>query len=226
MTKIKICGVRSFNDIDFINEAFPDYAGFVFAKSRRQVDFGRAFLLRCELRKGIRTIGIFVNEDVGFIRKCCDAGIIDMIQLHGDEDEEYIGRLRKLVFRPLIKAIRVGSGFHPETLSPFMRGESLLYDYPLFDAQNLQAYGGTGQSFDWNLVKFCERPYFLAGGINASNVADAIRMVNPYCVDLSSGVETDGMKDRGKILEIVRLVRSGEYPANRTSSISREVDTK
>ncbi|MHB8962376.1 MAG: phosphoribosylanthranilate isomerase [Saccharofermentanales bacterium] len=212
MTKIKICGIRNFKDIEFINEAYPDYAGFVFAESRRQVDYGKAFLLRSELRKGIRTVGVFVNEDIGLIRKCCDAGIIDMIQLHGDEDEDYIRMLRKVVSRPLIKAFRIGAGLQPEQLSPLLQGAGVLYDYPLFDTQSHQAYGGTGQSFDWNLVKACERPFFLAGGLNALNVADAIRAVNPYCVDLSSGVESEGTKDRRKILEVVGLVRAALIP--------------
>ena len=212
MTKIKICGIRNFEDIEFINEAFPDFAGFVFAKSRRQVDYGKAYLLRSELRKGIRTVGVFVNEDIALIRKCCDAGIIDMIQLHGDEDGEYIASLRRIVSRPLIKALRIGTGFRPEQLSPLLEGAGTLYDYPLFDTRSHQVYGGTGQSFDWNLVKACERPFFLAGGLNALNVADAIRAVNPYCVDLSSGVENDGVKDRTKILEIVGLVRAMILP--------------
>ncbi|MHB1454579.1 MAG: phosphoribosylanthranilate isomerase [Saccharofermentanales bacterium] len=212
MTKIKICGISTFRDIEYINEAFPDYAGFVFAESRRQVDFGRAFLLRCELRKGIRTVGVFVDEDIGLIRRCCDAGIIDMIQLHGDEDEKYIRTLRRTVSRPLIKAIRIGADFDPETLSPLLPGDGGLYEYPLFDTHSRQSYGGTGQTFDWSLIRDCERPFFLAGGLDALNVADAIRAVNPYCVDLSSGVESDGVKDRGKILEIVRIVRSALIP--------------
>ncbi len=208
MTKVKICGIRRFSDVEWVNEAKPDFAGFVFAESSRQVDFNRAYLLRSELRKEIRTVGVFVNEDPEFIRKCCEAGIIDLIQLHGDEDERYVAALRTQVSRPLIKAVRVGRDFEARRLTDFENGRSPLYDYPLFDAQRPGAYGGTGQTFDWEPVKDCGRPFFLAGGLHAGNLAEAVRTASPYCVDISSGVETDGAKDREKILEAVRIVRA------------------
>lgn len=208
MTKIKICGIQSFQDVDCLNETSPDFAGFVFAPGRRQIDCGKAFLLRSELRKEIRTVGVFVNAEIDQIRQCCEAGIIDLIQLHGNEKEDYVRRLRQIVPKPLIRAIRVGPGFDAGSLSDFQNGQSPLYDYPLFDTLAVNAYGGTGISFDWSLVQSCRRPFFLAGGLGADNVGDAVRAVRPYGVDLSSKAESEGKKDIVKIREIIRAVRS------------------
>lgn len=205
MTKVKICGIQSFKDVDFVNEAMPDYVGFVFAGSRRRVDFSRAYLLKSELADPIQTVGVFVNEDISFIRQCCEQRVIDFVQLHGEEDERYVEQLRKTVFQPVIKAFKADRGvcFNMDEFGFNMDG----VDYPLFDSCSKTQFGGTGRTFDWDLVKEYQKPFFLAGGLNPENVAEAIRRTKPYCVDVSSGVETDGRKDRQKILELVRIVR-------------------
>jgi len=199
VTKIKICGIRTFKDIEYINEAQPDYIGFVFAKSKRRVDFNLAYILKTELNQHIQAIGVFVNEDIEFIAKLCDRNIIDIVQIHGDENEEYISALKKAVYKPIIKAVRV-----KERMDTIYND----IDYTLFDTYNKAEYGGTGESFNWNMIKGYKKPFFLAGGLSYSNVVDAIHSAHPYCVDISSGVETNGVKDRRKIIDIVNLVRS------------------
>lgn len=199
MTKIKICGIKSFTDIEYINEAQPDYIGFVFAKSKRRVDLNLASLLKIELNQCIQAVGVFVNEDIDFITKLCDRNIIDIVQIHGDENEEYISTLKKAVYKPIIKAVSV-----KERIDTIYNDT----DYTLFDTYNKVKYGGTGESFNWDMIKGYKKPFFLAGGLDYSNVVDAIYSVHPYCVDISSGVETNGVKDRQKIIDIVNLVRS------------------
>lgn len=210
-TKIKICGIKSFKDVEYVNEALPDYIGFVFAKSKRHVDFNKAYLLKSELNKQIKVVGVFVNEDIYFIKKCCDRGVIDIVQLHGDEDEKYIKLLKKTVYKPIIKAIRIKK----ETTLPLEENETLksiskivkLVNYPLFDTYQKDDYGGTGQTFPWKSIQGYDKPFVLAGGLNSGNVEEAILSTNPYCVDISSGVETNGAKDKQKIIDIVKLVR-------------------
>lgn len=249
-TKIKICGIKSFKDIGYVNEAMPDYIGFVFAKGKRHVDFNRAYLLKAELDKRIKAVGVFVNEDIDFIKKCCTVGVIDIIQLHGDEDDEYIRQLKISISKPIIKAFRVRSlpgkktNPHSEILQSqstdiaslnestssnndfissynttnevdFPKTNTLLVpdkmsaliDFPLFDTFSESAYGGTGESFNWEIIKNYEKPFFLAGGLNIDNIEKAISTATPFCVDISSGVETNGIKDRQKINDIVKLVR-------------------
>ena len=197
--QLKICGLTRAEDIAAANLLKPDYIGFVFAKSKRHVDFNLAYLLKTELNKYIQAIGVFVNEDIDFIAKLCDRNIIDIVQIHGDENEEYISALKKAVCKPIIKAVRVKERM------------DILYndiDYTLFDTYNKVEYGGTGESFNWNMTKGYKKPFFLAGGLSYSNVVDAIHSAHPYCVDINSGVETNGVKDRQKIIDIVNLVRS------------------
>lgn len=203
-TKVKICGIKSFKDVEYANEALPDYIGFVFAKSRRHVDFTRAYLLKSELDRQIKAVGVFVNEEIDFIRKCCDHGVIDIIQLHGDEDEKYIRRLKKTVFKPIIKAVRVET--QPAPIVPEKMNR--LMDYPLFDTFQKGSYGGTGKTFDWSGLQGMKKPFFLAGGLRIDNVEEAIRLTRPFCVDISSGVETNGIKDRQKMIEIIQRIRS------------------
>ena len=199
MAKVKICGIKSFKDIEYVNEAQPDYIGFVFAKSKRHVDFNLAYLLKTGLSQFIQAVGVFVNEDIGFIARLCDKNIIDIIQIHGNESEEYIKALKKAVDKPIIKAVKL------------KEQTDMIYDnidYVLFDTYSEVEYGGTGESFDWDIIKGYKNPFFLAGGLNYGNIADAIHSTHPYCVDISSGVETNGVKDRHKIIDIVNLVRS------------------
>ncbi len=197
MTKIKICGLSRIQDIEAVNSALPDYIGFVFAKSRRQVDNDTAAMLKRALDTRIKAVGVFVNEEITKIQELCRSGIIDMVQLHGDEDNGYIKSLRGAVNVPIIKGVRGGSDFNTT------HANSFDCDYLLFDTYMGNEYGGTGKSFDWSLLKNFKKPFFLAGGIDIKNIKTAIKTANPYCVDVSSGVETDGVKDETKIKEIV-----------------------
>ncbi|KUO78422.1 MAG: N-(5'-phosphoribosyl)anthranilate isomerase [Desulfosporosinus sp. BRH_c37] len=196
--KIKICGLFRDIDIDYVNEAKPDYIGFVFAKSRRQVSVEWAEAIRPRLRSEITPIGVFVNESLANVAKLLKDNIIEMAQLHGNENENYIKELKSLTDKLIIKAVRVLS---PEDIE---EAQHTVADFLLLD----NGPGGTGESFDWSLVSKVKKPFFLAGGLKADNIEQAIVATSPYAVDLSSGVETDGLKDREKILEIVRRMRN------------------
>ena len=200
MSKIKICGLSRKCDIDYVNELMPDYIGFVFAKSRRQIDRRKAEKLREMLNENIQTVGVFVNEDINEVADIANNSIIDMIQLHGSEDETYVKSLRYKTDAKIIKAFKINSY---EDIK--MANESDA-EYILLDNGN----GGTGESFDWGYVDNIDRPYFLAGGINESNLEAALRL-QPYAIDLSSGIETDGFKDYNKIKNVIRTVR-GSLP--------------
>jgi phosphoribosylanthranilate isomerase len=202
MPKIKICGLSRLVDIDMVNEARPDYIGFVFAKSKRQVTEETASLLKSRLDPAIKAVGVFVNEESDTIIHLCRTGTIDIIQLHGDETEEDIQRLRQAVTNPIIKAVRV------RTAEDICGAQQQSCDYLLLDAYREDQYGGSGETFDWSVITQAGKPFFLAGGIHAGNVINAIRLAEPYCIDVSSGVETDGYKDRSKINEIIMKVRS------------------
>ncbi|NLM51477.1 MAG: phosphoribosylanthranilate isomerase [Firmicutes bacterium] len=201
MTKIKICGLKSIQDILAVNKVLPNYIGFVFAESLRQIDAQKAQELKTYLHPAIKAVGVFVNEKMEKIIKLCAANVIDLVQLHGDEDEEYIKYLKKHVGQKIIKAVRV------KDKESVKKALGLPCDYFLFDTYRQNTYGGTGKTFDWSLLPAIEKPYFLAGGINAGNVMQAINACRPYCIDVSSGVETRGRKDPEKIKKFVSLVR-------------------
>ena len=194
--KIKICGLFREQDIDYVNEAKPDFAGFVFAKSHRQVSKETARKLKNKLDKNILAVGVFVNEDINKIAEFCNENIIDLVQLHGDEDDKYITELKKVCSKKIIKAMKVKNG------EDIIRWRNSQADCLMFDAGM-----GQGKTFDWNLLKNFIRPYFLAGGINENNIEQAIKL-NPYCIDVSSGVETNKVKDKQKILNIVKAVKA------------------
>lgn len=198
MTKIKLCGLSRPQDIQTANELKPDYIGFVFApKSRRYVTPKQAAQLRGLLDPGITAVGVFVNEAPKAVAELLDRGVIDIAQLHGTEDEEYISALRALTDRPLIKACRIDSE------QDILAAQNSTADYILLDSGD----GGTGTCFDWSLVRQLERPYFLAGGLRVDNVGDAVAALDPYAVDVSSGIETGGVKDTNKMIEFVHAVR-------------------
>ena len=197
MTKIKLCGLSRVCDIEEANLLQPDYIGFVFAKkSRRCVSPEQAGELKKLLRPEIRAVGVFVNEEPEAVAALLNHGVIDLAQLHGSEDAEYIRRLRELTDGPLIQAFRIRS---KEDLS---RAAASAADEILLDAG-----AGTGIVFDWSLLGNMERRYFLAGGLNQENVREAIRDLHPYGVDVSSGIETDALKDRTKMAAFVAAVR-------------------
>lgn len=198
MTKIKLCGLSRPQDIQAANGLLPDYIGFVFApKSRRYVTPKQAAQLRGLLDPGITAVGVFVNEAPKAVAELLDRGVIDIAQLHGTEDEEYISALRALTDRPLIKAFRIDSE------QDILAAQNSTADYILLDSGD----GGTGTRFDWSLIRRLERPYFLAGGLRADNVGDAVAALDPYAVDVSSGIETGGVKDTNKMIEFVHAVR-------------------
>jgi len=201
VAKIKICGLTREQDIDTVNTVLPDYIGFVFARSKRQIDENRAKELKNCLNPLIKAVGVFVNEEIEKIIKLCSLQMIDMVQLHGDENEDYIRLLKKYVTNKVIKAVRVKE---PGDIKKAM---NYPCDYLLLDAYHEKDYGGTGKTFDWSMIPAINKPFFLAGGINPGNVVHAIMHHNPYCIDVSSGVETNGYKDPGKIMEIVAITR-------------------
>ena len=190
MVKVKICGLTRAEDIDAVNSVLPDYIGFVFAPSRRRIDRKTAAMLKERLDPRIKAVGVFVNQDFSFITGL--KGIIDIAQLHGDEDGGFIRRVGEVF--PVIKAVGVGEAL------PVLPEEP---DYLIFDSP----HGGSGKCFDWTLLKGVNSPYFLAGGLNRENVSGAIKMLGPFCVDVSGGVETDGFKDVEKIEKFVKIVR-------------------
>lgn len=197
MTKIKLCGLSRSCDVEAANALRPDYVGFVFAKtSKRAVTRGQAAKLKELLRPGTAAVGVFVKEAPETVADFLNSGIIDIAQLHGGEDEAYIRRLRTLTDKPLIQAFVIGPGWDEDA------AENSAADYLLLDAG-----AGSGQRFDWAAARRIRRPYFLAGGLDAGNVGEAIRQCRPYAVDVSSGIETDGLKDREKMAAFAAAVR-------------------
>ncbi|MGN0438625.1 MAG: phosphoribosylanthranilate isomerase [Lachnospiraceae bacterium] len=200
MTKIKLCGISRMCEIDIINELKPEYIGFVFAaNSKRYVSPDKAARLKKNLQKDIQTVGVFVNESVEQVAKLLNEDIIQIAQLHGDEDEAYISRLRQLSNRPIIKAFRI------KDESDITNVEKSSADYVLLDSG-----AGGGYTFDWDVVKSVRRPFFLAGGLDEKNVRKAIKDIHPFAVDVSSGIETNGLKDKVKMEAFVAAVRKEE----------------
>ena len=200
--KIKICGLKRPADIEAVNAALPDFIGFVFAKSRRQVTIDEASALKEKLDTRIRAAGVFVNAEKADIIRLCRNSVIDLVQLHGDEDEAYITALKRDIDCPVIKAVRV------QRSGQVLAAEKLPCDYLLLDTYRKDAYGGTGEHFDYALIPPLNKPYFLAGGLDSGNIKTAATMTpEPFCLDVSGGAETDGIKDAGKIREIVRIVK-------------------
>lgn len=199
--KIKLCGMFRGCDIDYVNEALPDYIGFIvmFPKSHRNIDLEAAKQLKSRLDGRIKSVAVSVNAPPEKFARFANEGAADILQLHGSEDAEYIARLRKLTSAPLIKAVKVISR------EDIIRADELDVDFLLLD-------GGTGSGvmFDHALVDPSQirKPFFLAGGLTPENIAGAAERIRPYGVDLSSGIETDRLKDREKILAAVKNIRN------------------
>lgn len=199
MTKIKFCGLSRICDIEAANEILPDYIGFVFAKkSRRYVSPETAERLRAQLRPEIRTVGVFVNESPVYIADLRNRGVMDIVQLHGNETDADIAALRQLCGAPVIRAFRV------RDMSDAARALESSADAVLLDA----AVPGAGQVFDWQLIRGFARPYFLAGGLCPENAAEAVSRLHPDVLDVSSGIETDGYKDPEKMRRFAAAVRN------------------
>lgn len=203
--KVKLCGLSRMEDIRYVNEFGPDYVGFVFAKSRRQVTIVQAATLRKALAASIQAVGVFVNETPETVARIARDVSLNAVQLHGDEDAAYIARLRALLppGTNLWKAVRV------QKESDLQNAQSYGADLVLFDAFSKDAYGGTGKTADWSLFGRVSppRPFFLAGGLHAGNLREAVELVHPDGVDLSGGIETNGVKDREKIKQILSIIR-------------------
>ena len=222
--KVKMCGISKIETIPAVIEANPDYMGLVFAPSKRQVTVDQAKTLVEELHKqyanrynrdaeqysnqtlihqeSIKTVGVFVNETVESLLKIAKEVKLDVIQLHGDEDESFIQTLKEQSNVEVWKAVQVRSAADAEAWIDSSA------DMLLFDAYHKDERGGTGEVFDWSSLDEFERPFMLAGGINSTNVARAIRTVRPYGIDISSGIETEGVKDNEKIKAFTNIVRT------------------
>lgn len=206
MPKIKICGLTRLEDIEAVNEAKPDFVGFVFVQSsRRCLTVEKAQQLKAALSPGIQSVGVFVNAPLREICTLYEKGLLELIQLHGQEDEAYIAQLRASVHAPIIQAFGI------RTPCDITAAAHSGADYVLLDTQSAGAFGGTGTSFDWSMIPpQMSPPYFLAGGLKAENLPQAMSL-SPYALDISSGVETGGYKDKEKIKNIVTMVRSGKH---------------
>ena len=216
--KVKMCGISKVETIPAVVEAKPDYMGLVFAPSKRQVTVDQAKILVEELHRGyakkygsdtehdkndtIKTVGVFVNETVDNLVTIANEANLDAVQLHGDEDETFIQSLKERTNVEVWKAIQIRTAADTE------KWIDSSADMLLFDAYHKDERGGTGEVFDWSSLDAFERPFMLAGGIDSTNVARAIRTVRPYGIDISSGIETNGVKDNEKITAFTKIVKS------------------
>ena len=209
--KVKMCGISKVETIPAVVEAKPDYMGLVFAPSKRQVTVEQAKILIEELHKQcinhydtkvVKTVGVFVNETLDNLVRIADTANLDAVQLHGDEDEAFIQSLKERTNVEVWKAVQIRSAADAEAWIDSSA------DMLLFDAYHKDERGGTGEVFDWSCLDEFERPFMLAGGIDSTNVARAIRTVRPYGIDISSGIETNGVKDDEKIKAFTNIVRT------------------
>lgn len=231
MNRIKICGLKRMEDIQAVNEYMPEYIGFVFANTKRFVSDELAAELKSALDKRIKAVGVFVNEPIAHVVKLVSEGTIDMIQLHGQEDLNYVNQLKEELEKiprcrdgngqpEIIKAVRIDVSLEvteekeakiiKENQRLIDEAKALQVDYLLFDAKVKGILGGSGKQFDIAGLPPDEAigmPYFLAGGIGLHNVKQLIALRNPYGIDVSSAVETDGYKDKEKIREFIETVR-------------------
>lgn len=215
MPKIKICGIKTLADVEKVNQYLPEYIGFVFANTKRFVTDRQAYEMKQALAKTIQAVGVFVDEPIDHVINLCKQGILDVVQLHGAESEAYIRALKEKTDTIVIKAVRVQTA---EQALSLMSEET---DFMLFDTYKKGEFGGTGARFSLETLaeifqnmkaqKKMIKPYFLAGGLNHQNVAKVItkmtESVGCYAVDVSTGVETDGIKDDEKIRQFIQNVR-------------------
>lgn len=200
MTQIKFCGLSRPEDAEAVAKIRPDYAGFVFwPGSRRYVSADTAVLLADIIPDEVQTVGVFMDDTVENILGIASTGCIDVVQLHGNESERYVRMVKRLTGFPVIKAFRIND---PDTLE---RAYSTDADHVMFDSG-----AGTGRKFDWKVLDGFDRPFFLAGGLDPSNVAAAIKGLRPFAVDTSSGIETDGHKDPVKMEQFKRAVEEAD----------------
>ena len=208
MVNIKICGLRRKEDVQYVNEFLPEYVGFVFAKSKRQVSIDEAIELTKTIDSNIKKVGVFVDTQIDFIIEAIKRCGLKVLQLHGNESAEYVNKLKSLIphEKYIWKAVKADE-------NEIERCKEYDVDTFLIDAFTKDSFGGSGKLFDWELA-LCAKRYgriIVAGGLNEENVEEAIEKTMPYAVDVSSGVETNGVKDKEKIKNFIYRIRYNTY---------------
>ena len=224
MPKVKICGLKTLEDVEIVNKYLPEYVGFVFAPTKRFVTDEQALMMKQALAPQIQAVGVFVNEPIEHVLSLCSRGIIDVIQLHGDETSEYITEIKNRTDTPVIKAVRVQSS---EQVSSMV---TPLAEYMLFDTYKKDAYGGSGECFPLEILQkslkklenqgVSIQPFFLAGGLTPGNIEEVLGTQDCYCIDVSTGVETDGHKDEAKVRELIEKIR--RYQKERSNQMEQK----
>lgn len=201
--RIKMCGLRRPDEIIYANECLPDYIGFVFAESRRKVSGEEAKKLGEQLDPLVKKVGVFVNEPLRSLISISEEAGLDIIQLHGDEDDEYIREVRHKTGKEIWKAVRV------RTAKDIQAAQELPADKLLLDSFSEESYEGTGKVMDFAVLDQAEirKPYFIAGGLTVDNLPVILRNTEPYGIDISSGIETGGVKDREKMRKVIQLCK-------------------
>jgi len=206
-TKIKICGLTNLEDARFASGALAHYLGFIFyQKSPRYIEPAKAGAI-INWIEGPECVGVFVNQPLDDVNMTARQTGVDLVQLHGTESPEYC----RMVDKPIIKVIHVEEGISPGSLKEITESYLDAVDYLMFDTRVQNKWGGTGQTFNWELIKDIsgEVPFFLSGGLHPGNVRKAIETVHPYAVDISSGLEAEpGIKDFEKIELLMEEMRS------------------
>lgn len=226
MPKVKICGLKTLEDVEIVNKYLPEYVGFVFAPTKRFVTDEQALMMKQALAPQIQAVGVFVNEPIEHVLSLCSRGIIDVIQLHGDETPEYITEIKNRTDTTVIKTVRVQSS---EQVSSMV---TPLAEYMLFDTYKKDAYGGSGERFPLEILQkslkelenqgVSIQPFFLAGGLTPGNIEEVLGTQDCYCIDVSTGVETDGHKEEAKVRELIEKIR--RYQKERSNQWNRRKD--
>ncbi|MBI5873985.1 MAG: phosphoribosylanthranilate isomerase [Candidatus Omnitrophica bacterium] len=202
--RIKICGITNYPDAAFSVSNGAFFIGFIFYKrSLRYITPLKARAIIKRLPKGILKAGVFVNEKEERVKKIADICGLDLLQFHGDEPPGYLAAFKGY---SVIKALRIKDKVSAETL------KSYNADYFLFDTYQKGAFGGTGQAFDWDILKPLKKtktPFFVSGGLTPDNASELVRRIGPFAVDVSSGVEkAPGKKDHQLIKKFIKNVKS------------------
>ena len=196
MARVKICGINSPEDVEIVNELKPDYVSFAFYKNKRQVTYEKARKLKQILDKDIRVIGVFVDENTNVVASAANDDLLDVIEFHGNEGPGEIERIKAFTEKPIIQGFRIRSRGDVELALDSHADSILMYS----DSES-------GIPMDWKLLMNVTRPYFLAGGLNADNIEKAIKICHPFAVSVTTGVETDGIKDREKMAAFIKMAR-------------------
>ena len=196
MARVKICGINSPEDVEIVNELKPDYVSFAFYKNKRQVTYEKARKLKQILDKDIRVIGVFVDENTNVVASAANDDLLDVIEFHGNEGPGEIERIKAFTSKPIIQGFRIRSRADVEVALDSHADSILMYS----DSE-------CGVPMDWKLLTNVTRPYFLAGGLNAYNIEKAIKICHPFAVSVTTGVETDGIKDREKMAAFIKMAR-------------------